>query len=597
MERRRPPLSVDLLQRVGLVWLLVSAFLIAMRWPDIAAMRLTDSDDILRLVQLRDLLAGQSWFDLHQYRISPPDGVLMHWSRLVDLPLLLVYAVLAPLLGGHAAEQATVVIVPLLTLGAALLLVGRLAWRMVGEDAVFYACGALVLALGALVQLQPLRIDHHGWQIVCLLAALNGLAARDARSGGRVAGVAMGLGMTISLELLPLAALIGAVAALRWLRDPKAPGLCLSYVRALAVSATIAFLATRGLADLAGHCDTLSVPYLAGLVVIATGLSLLALAGNLPAPARALGLAGAAAAGLGVVLAIAPQCSRGPFVMLDPLVQQYWYANVGEGMPAWRQDGRTLLRLLVPSLAGLWAVWRLWRGSAGWLQRFWGEYLLLVLGGIALALLVSRSAAFAAALVAVPLSWLLYNWRRRALNARKRGEKAALATMALVILLPDAPLGVARIASPARASSGPAVQEVCDVPAAATALRRLPASTIFAPIDSGPLLLVHTPHSVVATAHHRAAQGLHDTIAAFLAAPDQAEAIVRKRGARYVLICPGLVEAGIYRRAAPGGFMARLVAGQAPSWLRPMPLPRESGALLWEVLPPGQPAGAGPVRP
>jgi len=329
--------------------------------------------------------------------------------------------------------------------------------------------------------------------------------------------------------------------------------------------------------------------------VIAAGLSLLALAGNLPAPARALGLAGAAAAGLGVVLAIAPQCSRGPFVMLDPLVQQYWYANVGEGMPAWRQDGRTLLRLLVPSLAGLWAVWQLWQGSAGWLQRFWGEYLLLVLGGVALALLVSRSAAFAAALVAVPLSWLLYNWRRRALNARKRGEKAALATMALVILLPGAPLGVARIASPARASSGPAVQEVCDVPAAATALRRLPASTIFAPIDSGPLLLVHTPHSVVATAHHRAAQGLHDTIAAFLAAPSQAEAIVRKRGARYVLICPGLVEAGIYRRAAPGGFMARLVAGQAPSWLRPMPLPRESGALLWEVLPPGGPTGAGPV--
>jgi hypothetical protein len=45
------------------------------------------TDDAMRLVQIRDLLAGQGWFDLTQHRLDPPAGVAMHWSRLIDLPI------------------------------------------------------------------------------------------------------------------------------------------------------------------------------------------------------------------------------------------------------------------------------------------------------------------------------------------------------------------------------------------------------------------------------------------------------------------------------------------------------------------------------
>ena len=38
----------------------------------------------MRLVEVRDWLAGQAWFDLHQYRLDPPDGVQMHWTRVLD---------------------------------------------------------------------------------------------------------------------------------------------------------------------------------------------------------------------------------------------------------------------------------------------------------------------------------------------------------------------------------------------------------------------------------------------------------------------------------------------------------------------------------
>ena len=86
-----------------LSWLLLAAALIALKAPQIAAMQFGDPDDALRLVQVRDLLAGQSWFDLHQYRVAAPEGVAMHWSRLVDVPIAAVILLLKPLLGIHLA--------------------------------------------------------------------------------------------------------------------------------------------------------------------------------------------------------------------------------------------------------------------------------------------------------------------------------------------------------------------------------------------------------------------------------------------------------------------------------------------------------------
>ncbi len=585
-DRRRPPFSTELFYQVGLVWLLASAVMIAVNWQGIVDLRLPDGDDALRLVQLRDLMAGQAWFDLHQYRINPPQGVLMHWSRLVDLPLLLVYSVLAPLLGAAAAERLTLVLVPLLTLGVALLLTGRLAWRLFGQRTVPYACIVLVLCSTITAQMQPMRIDHHGWQIVCFLAALNGLVARDAHAGGNVAGVAMGLGVTISMEMLAIAAIIGAAAAWRWLRDAKAGALCQAYLRALALTAVFAFVVTRGVADPVNHCDALSPAYLAGLLVMAIAFAMLGRAGNLPVLLLALGMVVGVAAGIGQVLGLTPQCLAGPFAMLDPLVQQYWYGNVPEGLPIWHQGPVVILRLMVPPLVGIWAMLLLWQRSAGWLGRFWDEYLLIAMGALGLAVMVSRSAIFVTAMAAVPLGWYLSDWRRRAIEAgRRHGPKAALGLILVLIAVPDWPLATFRMATPAVASAGPRAGLACDVSVAAQALNALPAATIFAPIDSGPMLLLHSDHSVVATAHHRGVQGLHDTIAGFLAQPDAAKAYVRRRGARYVLSCPALTEAAIYRAAAPQGLMAQLTQGRTPDWLRPIALPPQSGLLMWEVVP------------
>ena len=45
------------------------------------------NDSAMRLVSVRDLLAGQGWFDLTQSRLGLEGGFEMHWSRLIDTPI------------------------------------------------------------------------------------------------------------------------------------------------------------------------------------------------------------------------------------------------------------------------------------------------------------------------------------------------------------------------------------------------------------------------------------------------------------------------------------------------------------------------------
>src|SRR3982750_1130040 len=97
-----------------LAWLLFCAWFIANRWSDIRYFRLGDTDDNMRMMQVRALLHGQGWFDLRQYRLNAPFGANIHWSRLVDLPIAGLILLLRPFIGGAAAERWAVGIAPLL---------------------------------------------------------------------------------------------------------------------------------------------------------------------------------------------------------------------------------------------------------------------------------------------------------------------------------------------------------------------------------------------------------------------------------------------------------------------------------------------------
>jgi len=163
------------------------------------------TDDAMRLVQVRDWIGGQGWFDLLQYRLDPP-GASMHWSRVVDVPLAALILLLRSLIGTHGAETVTLVVWPALMLAAALVLVAAIARQMSNgvANAQITAVVLAVLAAPALIHFRPGAIDHHNAQIVLLLALVL-LTSQIEQSAVKAAlgGLVASLSLAIGVEMLP----------------------------------------------------------------------------------------------------------------------------------------------------------------------------------------------------------------------------------------------------------------------------------------------------------------------------------------------------------------------------------------------------------
>ncbi|MGB7374329.1 hypothetical protein [Pontixanthobacter sp.] len=592
--------------RIFGVWAVLSAIFIATGFQQIVQGQFPDPDDALRLVQVRDLLAGQDWFDLTQYRIDPAAGTAMHWSRLVDIPLAAMIAAFTPVIGSAAAETVTLIAVPSLLLGGIVLIMGRLGARLFDLETATFACLILGLSAPLIFQLQPMRIDHHGWQIALAALALWGIAHRSAGKGGIIAGTAMALGLSISIELLPLTAAFGGILAFRWLRDPEASSgaqwWLTSYMAALASGLVLVFLATRGLGDAAQYCDVISPAHLAFFAVTAAGTAGIAAMTSrsqrvspvlLIAAFAANGAAGGAVFGL-----FSPGCLATPFAQLDPVVRDFWYIHIAEGRPIWEQDLTRALPALVQLVAGLAAAIALALRSRGGTRIWWLEYSALLMASLALSLLVWRSAAFAALIAALPLGWLTVQLLGRCRNAVGIGAKLAPAAALALILVPAAPITIAKSVMPGgaappvlpagdRPGSPPRAQSVavsqCQMNDQAAKLDALPEGTILAPLDLGPAILLQSHHSVVATSHHRAELAMRDVIVAFAGPLDGARGIAVSHGARYIVMCSDLSEPNIYADANPSGLAALLIADAAPDWLEPVTIDSPDAFRVWTV--------------
>lgn len=586
--------------KLGLIlWAALSVAAIVAGWQAIMTLDLFDTDDAMRMAQVRDLLAGQSWWDLTQYRLNPAGGgVTMHWSRIVDAPLAAGILLLQPLVGQAMAERIVMTLWPPL-LGAALAAACATGYRSLPERRIAWVAPLFLILCGYIVfQFRPLRVDHHGWQIL-LAMLIMGQALRPATwRTGLWAGTSAALLLAISIEGLPVAALFAGLAALRWALHGRAADrarLC-GYMAALAGGAILFQFLTRGPLGLTARwCDSLSAPYLAALGVAGAATLAVAWADPRQRMHRFLLLAGAAALAAGALLATAPQCARGPFAALDPIVVRYWYAMILEGQPIWVSPIRSAIYALVPLLMGLAGAGLAWRGSDdAAARRSWATVIVALVGASLLSLLVIRSVA-TAHLFAIPgCAWLgLRAWDgARAVSAAGPRILASVLTAFTLPLFASmavaVPLGWAFPALQVDendAAGATPLAEACLDRATIAALDDLPPTTVMTPLDLGPSLIFWTDHRVVATGHHRNAKAMADTIRAFVGDPARAEALVRGQEATLILFCPTANDFKRYRGARSDALAAQLYARRAPAWLEPLDIGGTTALSVWRVKP------------
>lgn len=574
------------LWRVVLIgWGIAAVVLTLLSLPAISHLWFPDPDDAMRLVQTRDWLAGQSWWDVSQHRLW--DGhFAMHWSRLVDLPLALVIGLLDPIFGPEVSTRIAVTIVPLVTLLAVMALGAELTRRLCGFERAKMAVLLAPLSVPLLYQLQPLRVDHHGWQIVFALLAVVALVGKPDRRSGALIGGALAVLLTISLEGLPVTAAILGVALLAWALDPSRRDQALTAVWTLTGIVLLLHVATRGPAIFNPACDAISPVWIAALAVAAAGVTVPMLIPRLPLIAR-LGLLGVAGiAALATIATIDPLCFRGPFAGLDPFVRRFWYDNVSEGMPVWTQVPSWAVMTIGFPITGLVGGVLAWRASEGEDRARWTMMLALAGATFALSLLVIRTGSTANALALPGGAWALHAMLTRARSMRSMLPRVAATAGALLAATPGLVAG-ALLPSQASTAATPApaiaTRQACDRGHEISDLIVLPPSKLFAPLDLTPQLLATTRHSAIAGGYHRNLAALHRTMATYMAEPETARRWVLESKAAYVVGCPGTNETEMYKHFAPDGLWARLERGERFDWLRPVRIDN-SAVLAWRVV-------------
>ncbi|MGO4619304.1 hypothetical protein AB4Z34_21215 [Ensifer sp. 2YAB10] len=574
---------------VPTVLFLVTRFLTA---PDYVG---RDNDDVMRLVQVRDLLTGQSWFDLTQVRLGLEGGTLMHWSRLIDLPIAALISVFRPFVGPVQAETLALgfwpisLAVPLL---AAMGLAGR---RAGGVDAMHFCLGLSVIFIITTNRFLGGAIDHHNVQLVLVAAMAAMLVDHTYRAASyTIAGLAAALAIAIGAETTPFVAMVCAVVACQWVwAGRKALRATVAFGLSLAAGISLFFFATvPPRLYLAATCDNLSIAF---YLLALTGSGLLALAAatlsDRSAVARMIALGACGLAVIAVALVVAPQCLGNPLSGLDPLLLELWLDNVTEArsfLAVARTEPTSLgAYYFTGAFAALVCAWRIWRRDRVDLNLI---LFALVFSSLMIALIQVRGMAFSNLLAIVPLASLLSDLRARS-KGGTAGTGASLRYVGtLLISVPvvwaiagelfDKGIGGVMAGEP-QASNG----EACLTPASLADLEGLTPSFIVGPSDIGAAVLRHTQHRVLSAPYHRNAAGMLTELKIGLARTEDAANMLRQLGHPILAFCAADVQARMIAARAPQGLYAELAADHVPAFLSPLPISAGSPIRLYALKP------------
>jgi len=573
-------------------WLLFCAWFLYSRWANIRAFELGDTDDNMRMMQVRALLHGQDWFDLRQYRLNPPFGANIHWSRVVDLPIAAIILATRPFVGGPDAERTAAAIAPMLPYVVLLFGAALTARRLIDGRAFVLPLIAMIVAGLTNSMFMPERLDHHGWQLALLSVSMAGLADPKRLRGGLTLGISTALSIAIGIEMIIYLALAGAAVALFWVVDPDERRRAAAYAVSLGGALALSFLLFVSYANRGPVCDALSPVWLSSLSVACA--LLLMLAWLSPADWR-YRFALAVAAGLTVALFHAlmwPQCLN-RLEGVSPEVKYLWLSHVREARPVYRhgwQAASLILALPVTGTLG-WALlcWRN-RADRDLLKRT------LAVWSVALTAMLllfwqtrtGPAAQMLAVVGAVAIAWILGPVFDRARNPILRTLGVAL--VALVSLGAIVPLALKVV--PVHRMSPREVQvehsnRSCNFITSYRPIAMQPKGTVFTFIDLAPRLITLTHHDSIMGPYHRNGQQIIDAMMAFRGSADEARKIISKYHSDYLLTCPNSSTTTIFLSEAPKGFYAQLMEGKVPDWLTPVPLPANSPFKMWKVAPQG----------
>lgn len=598
---------------------------------------LADPDDTMRLNEVVSWLQGQSWYDVSVPRLSPGAHTVVHWSRLIDLPIALIAMPFIPSFGLQNAVLLAAFIVPLLWFALLLVLIPLLTRVFLAPARAQLSCVMILFMPQLLFNFTPGRVDHHCVQAIIAAFSLLCLTGIIRNTKGplcaALAALAFSCGFWIGTEALPWAmifiACLGLAAATQGERVARTAalfGVCLPLFTAALIPLALppTEYSSRALswfspayaifAALSGAIFLLGWRATCKINGKATRLTLYAL----------LALAAAAS-----FFAFIPSALHGPFADYDAFDATTALDNISEAQPlilALHFNRYMPLSLIpvaltfgsllaLPLAALLFCLWSAQR-TKNELRLCWFAQSAFLFSATALTVFwQARVGIFMGVFAVTPLTCLLCAaWDK----AKELFSGRSLFWTEIVIFLFLGPLPVVLL--PALLHKTPLYPDIALFPAKRSAavcpLEPLapflndPSVLGTKPLvimntsDTGPQLLFSTRHSAIAGNFNVA--GNADAFTFFNATEDVvAQSAAKKWNADIVLVCrtvPTMYLGKNYYamenvRLQPGKdgqlhftninpnqpLIARLTRGEIPAWLKPIEIPAPSDYLLFRV--------------
>ncbi len=570
---------------------------------------LAEPDAYMRLNRVAFLWESGDWFDAVFPRIGPPDGHVQHWTRPMDVLLLLGGAIASPFVGFDSGlHWWGVLIGPVLQLPAVLALVWA-AMPLVRRSELWLVGIVFVVQPGTLLTFLAGRPDQNCLLILLFVLTL-GLTIRMllepdrlrlAAAAGLVAAIALWVSVETMIFLVPAIAVLG----LYWmLGDRRLSKALVVHAAALLASLLMALLLERGAGRFMliefdmisiAHLELFALNLLYWIALMATA-DRMRLAGS--RLGRAVIAAGAAAAVFAVLYWIQPGFFQSPFAAVDDLYRNIRLVNIDEFQPVvrWSTFGwdevPTAIGAIVLWLGAVFValpciVWAIFK-QAGAERRGWVLLAVLTAIFVPFTLLQIRWVAYAETLMVIPyaaaigigLRWI-DGWRIP--EVWRAVPRAFGVTFACIWTFAPAALASAWSAGPGpQAAPAETVSAACPVTALSAFLANPDGlgdrpRRVMAFVDYGPELLYRTPHSVYSIPNHRFQPGFTATYRIMTASSaSAARTLIQESGVELIVVCPNWqVEAQFYGGDVRNsdGFYYELAAGVPPDFLQAVPLP------------------------
>ncbi|MEH6410296.1 MAG: hypothetical protein V7741_07210 [Hyphomonas sp.] len=574
---------VGLAIAIGFGLLLVGCLLLVSAVSGRFSLAALDADNAMRLVEIQDYLNGQNWFDVSQSRLGPEGGTAMHWSRLVDVPVLLIRAILDVFLPPEAALYWAVMIWPPMSV---LLLVFALAAGarfLGGRTVLVFTC---IIAATVLFRQQNFlsgSIDHHNLQMGFLAMSLAfSIDPKRRPVSLALAGAALASSLAVGVEVYPFVAVICAFHALDWAVAGRAAQKgAAAFGTSLGLMSAVFFLASIAPSQYgAVYCDALSLITVCAAML--GGLGLAGVAFSLSGRSLVWRLAGLGmlAIACGLLLKLqAPQCLVNPVDALPEFVRTMWLENVSEARPLFAPRPNMLqenpFMVGMTMVAALVSVWQIEMGVH---RRAHILFLALIAVDLLMTLQQIRFYTFGHVFAILPLA----TWVAGLYSAKPDGgQRGVTYVLALAVSLPlvwGAP-GLILKAKPVGGAAAPIVEGACTGQDLLAALDAQPEGLVLAVADAAPDILRYTGQSALYGNYHRNVAGIDLALRIFIARPEEAAAMMRAGGIDYVLSCPSHAEMTLLGKTYPDGFAARLAAGDPMPFLTPVAASERGDAL------------------